>query len=180
MTAIRGLSFPGQRTTTATSCIPHDSVYMPRPRAGKSENGFLTPNIPKWLQNLWSRSHSDSTHQQNLQTLADLFKNWCHGSYSMCWQKHSILINEHALNCEPVPLKHPSSRHQLSLWHPTSLLSSLIRKFSQQSCMFHCTQISHSLNCLLFHTESKTLLTYVKNGRESYCFCLIFPHSVSQ
>ena len=24
---------------------------------------YLTPNIPKWLQNLWSRSHSDSTHQ---------------------------------------------------------------------------------------------------------------------
>ena len=31
------LSFPGQRTTTATSCIPHDSVYMPGPRAGKSD-----------------------------------------------------------------------------------------------------------------------------------------------
>ena len=35
------LSFPGQRTTTATSCIPHDSVYMPGPRAGKSDT---------WLQ----------------------------------------------------------------------------------------------------------------------------------
>ena len=88
MTAIMDLSFPGQRTATATSCIPHDSVYvvvqfypwftfsfllfqthyhviiihyhtqkqkkrkfepriklnhniyMPGPRAGKSENGF--------------------------------------------------------------------------------------------------------------------------------------------
>ena len=41
MTAIKDLSFPGQRTATATSCwIPHDSVYMPGLRAG-------TPNIPK-------------------------------------------------------------------------------------------------------------------------------------
>ena len=31
---------------------------------------YLTPNIPKWFQNLWSRSHTDSTtHQYNLQTL---------------------------------------------------------------------------------------------------------------
>ena len=41
MTAIMDLSFPGQRTTTATSCIPHDSVYMPGPHAGKSDT---------WLQ----------------------------------------------------------------------------------------------------------------------------------
>ena len=41
MTAIMDLSFPGQRTATATSCIPHNSVYMPGPRAGKSENGFV-------------------------------------------------------------------------------------------------------------------------------------------
>ena len=41
MTAIMDLSFPGQRTAKATLCIPHDSVYMPGPRAGKSENGFF-------------------------------------------------------------------------------------------------------------------------------------------
>ena len=43
MTAIMDLSFPGQRTATATLCIPHDSVctYMPGPRAGKSEKGFF-------------------------------------------------------------------------------------------------------------------------------------------
>ena len=41
MTAIMDLSFPGQRTATATSCIPHNSVYLPGPRAGKSENGFF-------------------------------------------------------------------------------------------------------------------------------------------
>ena len=35
------LSFPGEWTATATSCIPHDSVYMPGPRAGKSDT---------WLQ----------------------------------------------------------------------------------------------------------------------------------
>ena len=28
MTAIIDLSFPGQRTATATLCIPHDSVYV--------------------------------------------------------------------------------------------------------------------------------------------------------
>ena len=41
MTAIMNLSFPGQWTATATSFIPHDSVYMPGPRAGKSDT---------WLQ----------------------------------------------------------------------------------------------------------------------------------
>ena len=41
ITTIMDLSFPGQRTATATSCIPHDSVYMPGPCAGKSENGFF-------------------------------------------------------------------------------------------------------------------------------------------
>ena len=28
ITAVMDLSFPGQRTTTATSCIPHNSVYV--------------------------------------------------------------------------------------------------------------------------------------------------------
>ena len=41
MTAIMDLTFPGQRTTTANSCIPHDSVYMPGQPAGKPENGFF-------------------------------------------------------------------------------------------------------------------------------------------
>ena len=41
MTAIMDLSFPGQRTATATSSIPYDSVYMPGSCAGKSENGFF-------------------------------------------------------------------------------------------------------------------------------------------
>ena len=61
MTAIMDLSFPGQQTTTATSCIPHDSVYMPQPRAGKPDT-WLQIDIPKCFQNLWSRSHTDSTH----------------------------------------------------------------------------------------------------------------------
>ena len=41
MTVIMDLSFPGQRTATATSFIHHDSVYMRGPRARKSENGFF-------------------------------------------------------------------------------------------------------------------------------------------
>ena len=49
MTAIMDLSFPGQRTATATLCILYDSVlYMPGPRVGKSENGFL--RCDTWLQ----------------------------------------------------------------------------------------------------------------------------------
>ena len=48
MTAIMDLSFPGQQTTTATSCIPHDSVCMPGPRTGKSENVFF--RCDTWLQ----------------------------------------------------------------------------------------------------------------------------------
>ena len=48
MPAIMDLSFPGQRTATATSCIPHNSVYMPGPLAGKSENGFF--RCDAWLQ----------------------------------------------------------------------------------------------------------------------------------
>ena len=48
MTAIMDLSFPGQPTATATSCIPHNSVYMAGPRAGKSENGFFCCDT--WLQ----------------------------------------------------------------------------------------------------------------------------------
>ena len=54
MTAIMDLSFPGQRTITASSCIPHDSVYMPGPRAGKSENGFF--RCDTWLQILQNDS----------------------------------------------------------------------------------------------------------------------------
>ena len=41
MNAAMDLSFPGQRTATATSCIPHNSVYMPGHLAGKSESGFF-------------------------------------------------------------------------------------------------------------------------------------------
>ena len=41
MTAIMDLSFPGPQTATATSCVHHDSVYLPGPCAGKSENGFF-------------------------------------------------------------------------------------------------------------------------------------------
>ena len=40
------LSFPGQRTATANSFIPHDSVYMPRPRAGKSDTLILDSRYP--------------------------------------------------------------------------------------------------------------------------------------
>ena len=35
------LSFPGQWTATATSCIHHDSVYTRELHARKSENGFF-------------------------------------------------------------------------------------------------------------------------------------------
>ena len=45
MAGIMDLNFPGQRTTTAKFCIPHDSAYSlywhARTIAGKSENGIL-------------------------------------------------------------------------------------------------------------------------------------------
>ena len=58
MTTIMDLSFPGQRTATATLCIPLDSVYMPGPRIGKSEYGFF--GCDTWLrifQNDSQKSH---------------------------------------------------------------------------------------------------------------------------
>ena len=67
MTAIMDLSFPGQRAATGTLCIPHDSVHMPGPRAGKSENGFCCCDT--WLHIFQNDSKiceaevSDSTHQ---------------------------------------------------------------------------------------------------------------------
>ena len=75
MTAIMDLSFPGQRTITASSCIPHDSVYMPGPRAGKSENGFF--RCDTWLQILQNDSKiceaevtpTPLINKNNLQTL---------------------------------------------------------------------------------------------------------------
>ena len=42
------LSFPGQRTATATSCIDHDNICMPGQCTGKSENGFF--HCDTWLQ----------------------------------------------------------------------------------------------------------------------------------
>ena len=48
MNAIIDFSFPGQRTPTATSCIPHDAPHDRGPRAGKSENGFF--RCDTWLQ----------------------------------------------------------------------------------------------------------------------------------
>ena len=87
MTAVMDLSFPGQRTATATSCIPHDSVYMPGPRVGKSENSFfvvildskyskMTPKFVKqkshWLHSSikfanpeWLTSNEFSPHRSN-------------------------------------------------------------------------------------------------------------------
>ena len=70
MTSIMDLSFPDQLTATATSCIPHDSVYSTCEdhMLESLKNGFFPCDT--WLQKfqndskiLWSRSHSDSTHQ---------------------------------------------------------------------------------------------------------------------
>ena len=66
MTVIIDFSFPGQWTTTATSCIPHDSVFMPAPHARKSEKGFFVMIIdskyskmtPKFVKQKWHWLHS--------------------------------------------------------------------------------------------------------------------------
>ena len=47
MIAIMDLSFPGHQTTTANSCILHDSVYMLGPRAGKSDTVILDSKYPR-------------------------------------------------------------------------------------------------------------------------------------
>ena len=69
ITSIMDLSFPGQRT--ATSCILHDSVYMPGPCAGKSEDVFL--HCDTWLQIF----QNDSKICEAEVTLTPLINNIC-------------------------------------------------------------------------------------------------------
>ena len=76
------LSFPGQRTATATSCIPHDSVYMPGPRAGKSENGFF--RCDTWLQIF----QNDSKICEAEVTLTPVINKIC----KPCWKSLSLCV----------------------------------------------------------------------------------------
>ena len=94
MTAIMDLSFPGQRTATATSCIPHDSVYMPGPRAGKSENGFFCCDT--WLQIF----QNDSEICEAEVTLTPLINKICKP-----WEGNNIAVNSWKSVCCSYPEK---------------------------------------------------------------------------
>ena len=78
MTAIMDLShlsFPGERTAIATSCIPHDSVYKPGPRAGKSENGFF--HCDTQLQIFQNDSKICETEVIATPPITKICKPWC-------------------------------------------------------------------------------------------------------
>ena len=81
------LSFPDQQTATATSCIPHDSVYMRGPCAGKSENGSF--RCDTWLQIF----QNDSKICEAEVTLTPLINKICKPCHLSTWisQNHSKL-----------------------------------------------------------------------------------------
>ena len=95
MTAIMDLSFPGQRTATATLCIHNDSVYMLGPRAGKSENGFF--RCDTWLQ----ISQNDSKICEAEVTLTPLVNKICKPCLFSNLQA-KILNLEHALKLKTI------------------------------------------------------------------------------
>ena len=77
-TDIMDLSFPGQRTAAATSCIPHDGVYMLVPRAGKSENGFF--RCDTWLQIFQNDSKICEAEVTLTPLINKICKPWIHGT----------------------------------------------------------------------------------------------------
>ena len=82
------LGFPGQQTATATSCIPHDSVYMPDPRAGQSENGFF--RCYTWLQIF----QNDSKICEAEVTVTPLINKICKP-----WRVIAVAVSTHRLAC---------------------------------------------------------------------------------
>ena len=74
MAAIMDLSFPGQLTATATSCIPHDSLYMPGMHAGKSENDFF--HCDTWLQIFQNESKICEADVTLIPLINKIFKPW--------------------------------------------------------------------------------------------------------
>ena len=133
MTAIMDLSFPGQRTTTATSCIPHDSVYMPGPRAGKSDT---------WLQIF----QNDSKICEAEVTLTPLINKIC---------KPCSLLDKKSREEFPrwcgIPVTHHSS------WAGWGQLA---HKWTDSSCSWHpCLLISKlTVNMVIYNVKRTRLL----------------------
>ena len=70
-----------------------------------------------WLINLQFIAQKWSSDCQGSVQIASLKWSFCfHRRYSMSPQKKSILINEHALNREPVPLNRAASRASFCLF----------------------------------------------------------------
>ena len=113
MTAIMDLSFPGQQTATATSCIPHDSVYMPGPRAGKSDT---------WLQIF----QNDSKICEAEVTVTPLINKICKP-----WLKHVFVFHCFRVLKQPMwrdlmeALCKEASMH-VSTWQNDALLSNYL------------------------------------------------------
>ena len=99
------LSFPGQRTATANSCIPHDSVYMPGPRAGKSDTVILdskypkmTPKFVKQKSHWFHSSIKFSNPEQSLKVIHRSEQRYC----SIIWQR---FVWAHYLSTNPRTLQ---------------------------------------------------------------------------
>ena len=88
MTVIIDFSFPGQWTTTATSCIPHDSVFMPGPHARKSEKGFFCHD--NWLQILQNDSKICEA-EVTLTPLINKICKPCQGKGKLCYWHFAFL-----------------------------------------------------------------------------------------
>ena len=82
MTAIMDLSFPGQRISTATLCIPHDSVYMLGPCAGKSDT---------WLQNWIFQNDSKIEYSKMTPKFVKQKSHWLHSSIKFSDRELSII-----------------------------------------------------------------------------------------
>ena len=74
-------SFPGQWTTTATSCIPHDSVFMPGPHVRKSEKGFFCRD--NWLQ-IFQNDSKICQAEVTLTPLINKICKPCQGNRKLC------------------------------------------------------------------------------------------------
>ena len=99
------LSFPGQQTTTANSCIPHDSVYILGPRAGKSDTVILdskypkmTPKFVKQKSHWFHSSIKFSNPEQSLKVIHRSEQRYC----SIIWQR---FVWAHYLSTNPRTLQ---------------------------------------------------------------------------
>ena len=88
------LSFPGQQTATATSCIPYDNVYRPGPRAGKSENGFFCCDTSlQMFQNDSKICEAEVTVTPLINKICKPCQHDDQHCYNLFWSTFSILVS---------------------------------------------------------------------------------------